>query len=394
MSHPLINRDPNLCRLRDEGFELEVRSGHLLIHSVPYVNARREVKTGTLAMVLAGEASTKPPDHTAHFIGDCPCNPDGSEIIQIKNNSQTNVLASDLTVNHFFSAKPRSGAYGDYYEKVTLYVEIISGPARAINPDPAITAQTFKPISSIEQETVFNYIDTASSRAGILACTQQFVGKKLAIIGLGGTGSYVLDLVAKTPVAEIHLFDGDVVRQPNAFRLPGALSLEELEAVPKKVDHFHRIYAKLRRGIFPHPEKVDSQNVDELRAFDHVFLCVDKGSPRRLVVDTLRGTGTTIIDVGMGVQLAAETQKLWGVCRVTTLTGVRHGHAEHFIPFEDIEDDGVYSNIQIADLNCLNAALAVIRWKKLCGFYADDTGEHQAAYTTNTNIITNSEKPE
>jgi len=394
MSHPLINRDPNLCRLRDEGFELEVRSGHLLIHSVPYVNSRCEIATGTLVMVLAGEASTIPPGHTAHFIGDCPCNTDGSEIVQIKNNGRTNVLAPDLTVNQFFSAKLRSGAYTNYHEKVTLYVEIISGPARALNPDPKITAQTFKPIVSAEQDTVFNYMDTASSRAGILACTQQFIGRKIAIVGLGGTGSYVLDLVAKTPVAEIHLFDGDVVRQPNAFRLPGALSLEELEAVPNKVDHFHSIYSKLRRGIFPHPEKITADNVAELRAFDHVFLCVDKGTPRRLVVDALRGTKTTIIDVGMGVQLSPETQKLWGVCRVTTLTGERHGDAEHFIPFEDIEDDGVYSNIQIADLNCLNAALAVIRWKKLCGFYADDTSEHQAAYTTNTNIITNSEKPE
>ncbi|WP_318271316.1 ThiF family adenylyltransferase [Sphingobacterium cellulitidis] len=42
--------------------------------------------------------------------------------------------------------------------------------------------------------------------------------QKIAIIGLGGTGAYILDMVAKTPVKEIHLFDGDSFDQHNAFR--------------------------------------------------------------------------------------------------------------------------------------------------------------------------------
>ena len=61
----------------------------------------------------------------------------------------------------------------------------------------------------------------------------------VAIAGPGGTGSYVLDLVAKTPVRDIHLFDGDSFMSHNAFRAPGAASLEELRALPKKVDYFH-----------------------------------------------------------------------------------------------------------------------------------------------------------
>lgn len=35
------------------------------------------------------------------------------------------------------------------------------------------------------------------------------------------------------------------------------------------------------------------------------------------------------------------------------------------------------TNIQIAELNALNAALAAIRWKKLWDFYADQEGEHR-----------------
>ena len=102
-------------------------------------------------------------------------------------------------VNHTFSAKPID-PYSDYHAKMTKYVAILEGPARAI--DPAATARTFPVIEPEEAvlDTVFNYIDTASSRAEIDLITRKLMIPKVAIVGLGGTGGYVLDLVAKTPV--------------------------------------------------------------------------------------------------------------------------------------------------------------------------------------------------
>ena len=70
-------------------------------------------------------------------------------------------------------------------------------------------------------------------------------GERVAIVGLGGTGSYVLDFVAKTPVQEIHLFDGDEFLTHNAFRAPGAASLEALRRKPKKVDYLAAIYSNM-----------------------------------------------------------------------------------------------------------------------------------------------------
>ena len=52
MSRLLISRNPDLQRLRDEGYEIEVRSNLLLVHSVPYVNSLREVALGTLVSEL------------------------------------------------------------------------------------------------------------------------------------------------------------------------------------------------------------------------------------------------------------------------------------------------------------------------------------------------------
>jgi hypothetical protein len=50
---------------------------------------------------------------------------------------------------------------------------------------------------------------------------------KIAIIGLGGTGSYVLDLAAKTPVKEIHLFDGDKFLPPIILPITGDITIED-----------------------------------------------------------------------------------------------------------------------------------------------------------------------
>ena len=44
-------------------------------------------------------------------------------------------------------------------------------------------------------------------------------------------------------------------------------------------------------------------------------------------------------------------------------------------------DNEIYRNMQVADLNMLNAAMAVMKWKKLRGFYADDVHEYHSLYT-------------
>ena len=42
---------------------------------------------------------------------------------------------------------------------------------------------------------MFKYADTASSRAGIAVATAKLEIGKVGIVGVGGSGSYILDLV-------------------------------------------------------------------------------------------------------------------------------------------------------------------------------------------------------
>jgi hypothetical protein len=392
MLHQLINRSPDLKKLRDEGYDVEILSGHLLVKDVPYVNARREVKRGILVstLTLAGDVTTTPDNHVAYFVGDHPCRSDGTEIGQIKNASDRKVLAEGLVVDHTFSAKPHD-PYPDYYAKMATYVSVLEGQARVI--EPPVTAKTFPVIEAgnDDDETVFNYVDTASSRAEIDLITKKLAIPKVAIVGLGGTGAYVLDLVAKTPVEEIHLFEGNAFLQHNAFRSPGAPSIEELRAKPGKAAYLQGIYAKMRRGIVVHPEHVGPENVELLREMQFVFLCLDRGTSKKLIVERMEEFGIPFIDVGMGIY---ETDgMLGGVLRVTTSSPEQRDHFRSRVSFSDGDQHNEYArNIQTADLNALNAALAVIKWKKRFGFYIDLDREHHCTYTIDGNTLTNEDR--
>jgi hypothetical protein len=382
-------------RLRNEGYDLEIRSGHLLVKDVPYVAAGRIVKRGILVMPLklAGDMTVKPENHVAHFIGEFPCRADGTPITTIgEKGSGHTKLGEGVEINHTFSAKPMpSGSYENYYDKVTQYVTLLSGYAQKI--EQGATAKSFRPVAAgAEEETVFKYIDTASTRAEIGAVTAKLATvKKVAIVGVGGTGSYVLDLVAKTPVREIHLFDGDDFLQHNAFRSPGAPSLEELAAKPKKAAYLKGIYDKMRNGIFVHESYVGPENVEELRDMSFVFMCLE-GPAKKFIMEKLEEFGLPFIDVGMGVYLSEGF--LGGILRVTTSTPAQRDLVRKRVSFAGDADRNEYAtNIQIAELNALNAALAVIKWKKLAGFYQDLDFEHHCTYTIGGNMLRNEDVP-
>lgn len=238
MSRRLFARSPDLRKLRNDGYDLEIRADHLLVKNVPYVNSQKEIRLGMLIMLLnlAGDATAQPADHVAHFAGEYPCKADGSPLEHIRNASNERTLAPGVVVQHTFSAKPLpKGNYDNYYDKVVGYVRILEGPASKI--DTAVTARTFAPIvGDDDSDGPFKYMDTASSRAEIGMVTEKLKDHKICIIGLGGTGSYVLDYTTKTPVAEIHLYDGDTFLQHNAFRSPGAAALADLEKKDPKND--------------------------------------------------------------------------------------------------------------------------------------------------------------
>jgi hypothetical protein len=386
MSQEPLSRSPDLKRLCDEGYFVQIQGGFLLLRDVPYVDAQKRVRTGTLisSLTLAGDMARRPDSHVVYFDGDYPCTASGTPIGQIRHQSCRMDLGNGLVATHSFSSKP-DGGYNDYYEKMSTYAAILAGPATVLKP--GATPRTFAAPEPGDDNDVFNYAETASDRAGVGALTERLAGDRLAIIGLGGSGSYVLDLTAKTPAREIRLIDGDEFLQHNAFRAPGAPSLEQLREAPMKVEYYKAIYARMHRGIVAHALHIGAANLHLLEGVTFAFVCIDGGETKRLVFEWLEARNIPFVDVGMGLELVDGS--LGGILRVTASTAAKRDHVPARVSFGGGEEDLYASNIQVADLNALSATLAVIKWKKIRGFYRDLENEHHCTYTTDGNIIIN-----
>ena len=160
MLQQLINHSPDIARLSEEGYEMSVEGAYLILHHIPYVNAQQEVKLGCLvtALTISGPGRTgQPADHTMFFQGEKPCDADGNPLNAIINSSGTQQLTNNLQIQHYFSSKPKSGNYPDYYEKVRTYAGILSSQAQVI--DASATARPGRVKPETKSESVFQYPD-------------------------------------------------------------------------------------------------------------------------------------------------------------------------------------------------------------------------------------------
>ncbi len=388
MSAQLISHSEDLQRLLDEGVVMEVKNNFLIIHRIPYLNSKKEIQYGALVsnLQVSGQSTIKNPEHSVYFAGELPCRINGTPFTSILAGSKTHVIAGDFEVNHHFSSKPKPHGYTDYYHKMKTYITMITAPAKAV--DETVTEKG-QQILQTSDESIFKYMDTNSSKPELGVLSEVFKKQKIGIIGLGGTGSYILDLVSKCPVKEIHIYDGDWFYNNNSFRAPGAASIEDLIVPQRKVDYLKKIYSNMHKGIEAHPVYITSENINELINYNFVFISIDKGSVKKAIIQFLEKNKISFIDVGMGVN--NNKGALTGLLRVTTGTPGKTNHIwdKGYMSFsEDLEND-YDSNIQIAELNSLNAALAVIKWKKLLGYYHDRTGEYNMFYRINANKIQN-----
>lgn len=388
MSSKLIDLNDDLRRLRDKGHNVDIHAVHLVVRDIPYVNAKKEAKAdGILVteLTLDGEKTTTPGRHQMRWVGECPCDQNGTPIDAIRPAEAKLRISEKLTTDFEFSNKPPAG-YPDHFAKVANYTGLISGPAAIV--DGSLSPYTFKVVEPEPDQSPFRYLDTASAGASIGIIAQKLAVERVAIVGLGGTGSYVLDLIAKTPVKEIHLYDGDKFSSHNAFRAPGAAPIEQLHLQRRKVEYLSDIYSNMHRGIVGHPEYIDQQNVGQLTSMSVVFTCMDAGPGKRLVVDTLAQTDVPLIDVGMGLYIKDE--QLGGVLQVVASLSEKRDQARNRMALSDADAPDEYDkNIQVADLNALNATLAVLRWKKLRGFYFDSNHGNCQTLTIRSAMLLN-----
>ena len=366
MFHELASHNDDLRRLLERGYAVAFDSNHLVVRDVPYLDGEGGLQMGAIVAKLEfiDQERVTQTDHQVFFAGSVPHGLDGNPIPNLGVRAASLTLSeacSDVAVQWALSNKPKAtGRFADFFDKVESYVAIISGPAMEAHD---VTPYTFRVVEDVPTDSVFKFHDTLTSRAEITDLAVKFKDDVIAIIGLGGTGAYVLDFIAKTPVREIRAFDLDPFHVHNAFRSPGRL--EPTELGKSKAEVYGDRYDNFRKGLSVTPAFIDASCHDELDGVTFAFVCVDKGSSRAGIFDLLISKGIPFIDVGMG--LNRKRGPINGLLR-TTYYSAEHGQEvreKDLAPLSDDPDDIYRTNIQISELNALNACLAVIRSKQL-----------------------------
>lgn len=374
MFQKLVSHNEDIRQLVDKGYAVSFDSNYLIIRDIPYLDNDRRLQIGAFVakLVFVDRDHVTQDDHQVFFAGSVPYGLDGKPIPNLGGGATHLALSKncdDVVVQRSFSNKPlETGKFKDFFEKIESYMRIISGPAVELH---GATPYTFRATPDIVSESVFKFNDTLTSRAEISDLAAKFANDVIAIIGLGGTGAYVLDFLAKTPVREIRIFDFDRFHVHNAFRSPG--KLEEADLGKPKEEVYHSRYDNFRTGISVRRGFVDASRGADFDGVTFAFVCVDKGSSRAGIFDLLLSMKIPFIDVGMG--LKRKNGSLNGMLRTTyfpTESGLKV-REKGLADLADNPDDLYRTNIQISELNAFNAALAVIRFKQLRGFYFEES---------------------
>lgn len=378
MFQRLVSHNDDLARLVDKGYAVAFHvSNYLVVRDVPYLDATGALHVGAIVTHLEflDQDRVKPNNHEIYFAGSHPHQVDGTPIANL-GGGQTSVPLSgdafiDVVIERSFSNKPKPNGewrdFPDFFAKIESYVNIISGPAIERHEVSPLTGRS---VADEIEDPIFKFRDTLTSRAEIGELASKFEDEVVAIIGLGGTGSYVLDYLVRSRVKAIRGFDGDKFHVHNAFRAPGRTSDGEFDK-PKALVMQGR-YENFRHGLSLKATFIDETSADEFDGVTFAFVCVDKGSARARIFDLLIGLGIPFIDVGMGPK--KKPAGLTGSMRVTQFlperaTAVRSRQLASEV---DEPENEYRANIQIAELNALNASLAVMKYKQLRGFYRDD----------------------
>jgi len=360
------------------------------VRDIPYLDSELRLQWGAMVskLVAVDRDAVKAENHQIWWAGSRPHGLDGQPVRGLGGGAaELTVLSEkskDLVVQYRFSHKIKEGGnlrdYVNHLEMIEEYVAMISGPAMTrFKVDP----YTWREVEDGPEEAIFKIRDTLTSRAEIGDLARLFENDVISIIGLGGTGSYVLDFLVKTPVREIRAFDMDKYYVHNAFRSPGRLEVEgdrkEL-GVPKAQVYASR-YENFRHGLRIEPRFIDESSGELLAGSTFAFVCVDKGSARKQIFDLLEASKIPFIDVGIGLA-RKNNGPISGTVRTTYFPSGNVGSVRgRYVSEVDAVDDVYKANIQIAELNALNACLAVLRFKQLRGFYAGSPNAVQHLFT-------------
>ena len=148
-------------------------------------------------------------------------------------------------------------------------------------------------------------------------------GLRVGVVGAGGTGSPLVQQLARMGVGRLALFDPDHVEMSNLNRLYGA-TREDAEKRRKKVDVIRREVERMNLGtqVVTYDDWIGSQTCREaLKSLDLVFGCTDDHDGRSLINRLAYYYLIPVIDLGLALRVSERhgEMRLEADGRVTVL---------------------------------------------------------------------------
>ncbi|MCY4560115.1 MAG: ThiF family adenylyltransferase [Chloroflexi bacterium] len=337
---------------RRRAWTVEVNASRISVDNVPYRKqdggaAKCQVSVET----LDDGVSMKAPEnsggaiHAARISG-----VEGGRAYQATGEPVGNVLWTDKSSACVISIKRDEGEYLNAWHALIVYTSSIAGEVGAEDRNKIETVFEFE-IDGDDARDMKNWRDHARTQ-------------RIGIVGLGGVGLWILDLMSKSEVIEIRVWDGDEIEGRNLARAPGWASRDSIGQ--NKAEYYAELYRGMRRGIYAQGRYWRPEEEDSFEGLDFVFVAVDKTETRSALCEDLEKKGIPFVDVGMGIEL--RDGRVRGSCQAF-YSGEDPGRWRIAIPTVEGLGEQQYRQLQLADLGALNAALAVGLWRRHVGQY-------------------------
>lgn len=333
------------CRqdARKVGYTVSRTSESVVAEGVPYRKADRQI--GHCRVIVLAEPSSDKPrlgyagvPHTARVEGvedGVVYNMDGTEIgNQVGKGSDWCILS----IKKGTTESP--GEYEDVWEQLLRYVYVISEGG-------------------------------AAERAKMEEWRAKLEKEVVGIVGLGGTGSYILDLVSKTGIERIIVWDGDSLEERNMRRGVGPEKRLHEKLGQNKAQVLGEEYTDQKCEIEFHPHNFTEEDKGTLQKASFLFIAVDRQESREVVQMVAEQIGMAYIDVGLGLRV--EEGVVTGGCQVVLSNG-EGGRERELINVGGVAGgEQAYRMVLVSEMHALNAALAVIKWRRFRGQYRQTT---------------------
>ena len=267
------------------------------------------------------------------------------------------------------SIKLRGRDYEDAWEALNNYVKkiyalFLGGSASAEEAPPR--PYTFDVLGDHPSEVV--------EWRGLLA--QECV----AIVGLGGVGAWIADLVVKADPQEVHGWDYDCIEPKNLLRMPGGLDPNVWVGKPK-ADWFQETYSLIHTSVHGHNARVLPESVREVtERTTFAFVAVDDADDRMMVCDTLANAGIPFVVVGLSPVRKGKRVKV--SLRIVT-AHVDVSSWREAIPQVGQAGQDDYGSLDLPDVYSMAAAWAIQSWRRMRGQFWQQKREECLDYSAN-----------